>query len=256
MPIYRDLINEAKKNYMMPIKGGKDFELSWCPECDEINLWTYWQGINNLHPKVMVIGQDFGCPYVDNKDLKPVYKDIVSDKALASEKYIESIKNPKLGNAFETDRMLRLLLSSVDSELDPFIPDNKNLFFTNVCLGYRDHGSSNGSIWAAPLKNDAAITIDLIKEFSPQMVICLGLSTFNAILKAAGRKKVTGVNKLLDTDKGCCEDLLGTHIICQAHPGAIGKMNRKKYSALSFDEADDLLLRDWENIKQYWSRIK
>lgn len=33
------------------------------PACKEINLWTYWQGYNAMAPKILVIGQDFGCPF-------------------------------------------------------------------------------------------------------------------------------------------------------------------------------------------------
>ena len=33
------------------------------PACKEIHLWTYWQGYNPMAPKILVIGQDFGCPF-------------------------------------------------------------------------------------------------------------------------------------------------------------------------------------------------
>ena len=60
--------NKYRKN---PIYA-KNLTLGWCDLrqgedlCQEINLWTYWQGKdyakNTPHIKYMLIGQDFGPP--------------------------------------------------------------------------------------------------------------------------------------------------------------------------------------------------
>ena len=37
---YRDLIARVKKNYGPYEPGHEGLRLSWCEDCDEINLWT------------------------------------------------------------------------------------------------------------------------------------------------------------------------------------------------------------------------
>ena len=36
--------------------------LTWYDNCEEINLWTYWQGRGSLEAKIMLVGQDWGSP--------------------------------------------------------------------------------------------------------------------------------------------------------------------------------------------------
>ena len=59
---YQDLISRVKESY--PLRdlaySGKDTQLYWCEDCEEINLWTYWQGRGNLDAKTMLVGQDWG----------------------------------------------------------------------------------------------------------------------------------------------------------------------------------------------------
>ena len=62
---YRDLIERVKASYPArnPSDDGNEPRLYWCDDCKEINLWTYWQGKGNLDAKIMLVGQDWGCPW-------------------------------------------------------------------------------------------------------------------------------------------------------------------------------------------------
>ena len=65
---YRDLIERVKASYPArnPSDDGKELRLYRCDDCKEINLWTYWQGKGNLDAKIMLVGQDWGCPWDDS----------------------------------------------------------------------------------------------------------------------------------------------------------------------------------------------
>lgn len=69
---YCKLIENVKNKYLKNPIYTKNLTLGWCDLrqgedlCQEINLWTYWQGRDYAkktpHIKYMLIGQDFGPP--------------------------------------------------------------------------------------------------------------------------------------------------------------------------------------------------
>ena len=69
---YRDLVAKVKLKYLENPICKNNLRLCWCDLvpgedlCQEINLWTYWQGFGYAketpHIKYMLIGQDFGPP--------------------------------------------------------------------------------------------------------------------------------------------------------------------------------------------------
>ena len=69
---YCSLIENVKNKYRKNPIYTKNLTLGWCDLrqgedlCQEINLWTYWQGRDYAkktpHIKYMLIGQDFGPP--------------------------------------------------------------------------------------------------------------------------------------------------------------------------------------------------
>ena len=65
---YHDLIERVKNSYPSRdlADDGQKLRLYWCDDCKEINLWTYWQGRGNLDAKIMLVGQDWGCPWDPN----------------------------------------------------------------------------------------------------------------------------------------------------------------------------------------------
>ena len=49
---YRQLIADVRTVYQ-----SEQRELKWCDECQEINLWTYWQGRRHLDARIMLWGR-------------------------------------------------------------------------------------------------------------------------------------------------------------------------------------------------------
>lgn len=254
---YQALINDVREHYKNYGKGGKDFSLGWIDECEEINLWTYWQGGGNLNPKILVLGQDFGCALEKGStDTKVIYKDIILG---GSEKYIESIQSPSNGNDFPTDRFLQVLLSSLadGDEYNPYIPNNRNLFFSNLCLGYRDNGSTGG-LFTSELTNPEVIDFNrrLIEILEPKVVICLGKLTYESLVKGLGLK-LTGDFYSSLRAKTCHVTYGRIEIFGQAHTGSRGKTNRwyaePKHEPKSYskEEVEDLYKDDWAIIKKY-----
>ena len=56
---YRNLIERVKTSYPArnPSDDGNEPRLYWCDDCEEINLWTYWQGKGNLDAKSCWLGR-------------------------------------------------------------------------------------------------------------------------------------------------------------------------------------------------------
>ena len=61
---YQELISDVKNYYKAQEAEHKDKSvyLTWYDYCEEINLWTYWQGRGSLDAKIMLVGQDWGSP--------------------------------------------------------------------------------------------------------------------------------------------------------------------------------------------------
>ena len=266
---YKDLVSKAKEYYSSetPIIGGvytkKDkqtgkkeidpFILKWCPECEEINLWTYQQGHKNKKAKILLFGQDWACPWspVTGKLLEYIERILVDNKC--SERYIAQIKD----DSFPTDIMLKDLMISLGKEYDPFIPDNENLFFTNLCVGYRDHGASGG-MYKKFLRHDVEYAEVLIEIVEPKIVICLGKDTYNALvkeLKCVPKSKERSFYKKLA--KGECYAMYQDRIpiFGQAHTGSLGIINRWRYNPEKLEYSEkiikQLLLEDWAVMKDF-----
>ena len=60
---YQRLIQDVKSFYKGQEHSQTDpIYLTWWKDCEEINLWTYWQGKDSLDARIMLVGQDWGCP--------------------------------------------------------------------------------------------------------------------------------------------------------------------------------------------------
>ena len=99
-----------------------------------------------------------------------------------------------------------------------FIRSYEDLFFTNICLGYRSQGAS-GKLKPEWIKKDIGYLKELIEILEPKVIICL-----------AKGKVVT--------------------VFAMAHCGAVGTMNRNR-GALTGDDKLALQKKDWSAIKQY-----
>lgn len=269
MKEYYELVADIKEQYSQPVQGGcyikknnitgenesVPFYLKWVDECEEVNLWTYWQGRKNKKAKILLVGQDWACPW-DEKTGKLV--DYVQDAidavdASGSARYIDGVRN----NSFPTDVMLRELLISLGKEYDPFTPDNVNLFFTNLCCGYRDFGASGG-LDKKVLIYDAQYTRRLIDIVEPDIVICLGKDTYEALVKATKSVPVTKEKSFYKKlSAGECYAMYNgrTPIFGQAHTGSLGVINRWRYNPdkleYSSETVKELLLNDWATMKKF-----
>ena len=132
---YQALIKKVRMSYNVydgPLDG-KNPRLSWCDSCQEINLWTYWQGRGNLNAKILPVGQDWGCIYSEEAE-QCIRKIELANKG--------DTCNYMQGNTNPTDRNLVTLFQKALG-LDVLKPCPE-LFFTNFVLGYRNKGTSGG----------------------------------------------------------------------------------------------------------------
>ena len=168
---YRELVASVKGSYGPYEPDHEGLRLSWCEDCEEINLWTYWQGRGNLAANIMLVGQDWGSPWDENA--QPTMEQIRLANAHQAYDYLHN--NPSV-----TDRNLIRLFREIGYDITKPCPD---LFFTNFVLGYRNKGISGGyrKKWA---DRDKEYFSELVNIVTPRVVLCLGRSTFEAVLSA------------------------------------------------------------------------
>ena len=223
----------------------KETYLRWCEECEEINLWTYWQGRNCYSPKIMLVGQDWGSPWDKNA------KSTMAQIRLANEdKPYDYLNN----NPSKTDANLIQLFSEI-GYIDIMHP-HKDLFFTNFVLGYRNRGCSGGyrKAWA---EQDMAYFGELMEILSPKVILCLGRATFEAVLKALSIRsavRIGNYNQFITSDRNpvtISQDGSDTiHIFALAHCGALGTFNRNRSKGRLKDPLE-IQRADWKRIIPY-----
>lgn len=166
----------------------------WCEDCEEINLWTYWQGRGNLDAKIMLVGQDWGCPWDESS--QNTMKQIGLANRGEEYRYLEN--NPSV-----TDKRLIRLFQEIGYE--DISNSYSDLFFTNFILGYRNKGLS-GAYQQSWADHDKGYFRELANIIEPKVILCLGRSTFEGVLSAfevalSRSLAVTGNTGLnLDTD--------------------------------------------------------
>lgn len=248
---YHQLIADVREDYLhrtaeQTVGGPK---LLWCEDCKrEINLWTYWQ--NSLDARIMLVGQDWGCPWDDG-----------------SEETMRRIRdvNDGTGRPFfpdcndnvvwTTDRNLGALFHILGNDIWQKQPE---LFFTNLVLGYRDHGTS-GPFRQKWVRDDAPYFKRLAEIIEPETVICLGKSTFEGVVYAltGQMKRIKGFNRFLDSGDNYQDITLASgqtiRVYAVAHCGTIGTMNRNRGNqrpAQKISSADiSRQVEDWDRIR-------
>ncbi len=273
---YIKLIDDVREYYtsnlpeLKNIKGDKGlFDLKWCPDLkDEINIWNYWQGRGQKKANIMVVGQDFGN-YEGSKayeDYKKWMRTPETQAKAASQEYIERIK----GFNSPTDKgLIKLTTDCLGKTYSASIPGNENLFFTNLCLGYRLSNTISGGNVFTFLKHDSIYLKRLIEIKQPEVVICLGADTYLASL--TGLVDLSNYDKyrdyfgqidsdfwsLLDKGDNSRDISIAGHSITVfgvAHTGSNGRINRKRLSKKhrnSKKSAFDLMQEDWKRIKGF-----
>lgn len=245
--LYRSLVEDAREDYLSRPRSSnsKGVYLTWAEDCQEINLWTYWQGIGNYDASIMLVGQDWGFP----DGASCVMQNIRDINSGLREDYEFDQGSP-------TDRNLCKLFSVLGYDITQRC---KDLFFTNFILGYRTKGVS-GNLLREWLTTDAPFFTRLIRIIEPRVVICLGKDTFENVQYACtGKMKhIKNFNAFIEsTQNPVTLPLLSgktTTAFAVAHCGTIGTMNRNrsgKTGNLSSSHSLDRQIEDWTRINTY-----
>lgn len=241
---YEKLIEDVKEDYIHRPDNG----LLWCDLCQEINLWTYWQGRGNQKIEILLVGQDWGCAFDSNfEKMKNVIEQMNNGNDAID--YAENTNNP-------TDMHLIELFKVLGYDLHK---KNPTLFFTNLALGYRKNGTAGGlkKEW---LTDDVKYLLRLVNIVQPKLILCLGKDTYEVVSSSLNGKKIQieRFYEALENNSNYADVKLesgeNVRVYAVAHCGSYGIMNRKKYASQLLKNEDGLELQkqDWLKIKEYW----
>lgn len=245
---YQELIADVKQFYESDKKlhEHEKLYLTWWDKCEEINLWTYWQGRGNLNARIMLVGQDWGNLGNVSSPYMKQFEEINSGKRFSYWMDGESI----------TDNNLIALFSSIgDYNISSGAPYNPDLFFTNFVLGYRNHGLSGGfkQRW---LQENKVFFRCLAEIIEPEIIICLGRNAFRGVMMAFDRKvRIGSYNAFIVGKENPVELTLPSgkrvFVFAEAHCGAMGTLNRNRLKDPDGAKDIELQKKDWQRIKQY-----
>ena len=238
---YDKLVTQAKGSYQ-----SSDSDLSWWDDCQEINLWTYWQGRNCQNVRIMLVGQDWGCPWDS-----------------ASHAVIENVRQINCGHSIsymdkndnETDKNLIRLFDSIGYDVSATGTQYNDLFFTNLVMGYRKKGSS-GNFKSAWAKHDAPYFKSLVQLLEPEYLFCLGRDTFQGVLDALGAPTpaIPHYNQFIRSEHNPISAALRpghcVKVCALAHCGKLGTWNRnRKHDAaggITTNSDLEAQIKDWK----------
>lgn len=212
--------------------------------CKEINLYTYWQGLDYARktPKIkyLFVLQDYGCIFEEICNLDN-FRQINAGSRIVqyfSKKYNTSV----------TDENLIKLFAILGYDLNK---RNDELFFTNFCLGYKKN--SEVKITREIMMHDAKIFKELCEILEPEKIIAMGRKTFECVYESLTGKENSELfqykywNIFLENHGNISVRIKGNpvQIIPVAHCGTHGMENYNAYkNGLSPQ------LRDWIDIKK------
>lgn len=243
---YHDLIQEVKLHYATydPSLCQDKVRLFWYNGCQEINLWTYWQGRNHLDARIILVGQDWGSAWDGGADCKACTENIAKANAGLPYHYLDGNHNP-------TDSNLVKLFKHIGYDITIPEPD---LFFTNFVLGYRSKGLSGNfdSTWIRDCKEYFYRLANIIQ---PKIILCLGRTTFEGVLSAFDvQQKIKSYNRFIESE---CNPVSVTlqngqtvFLFALAHCGALGTLNRNRGKG-KLDDKLSVQYHDWEQIIPY-----
>lgn len=248
---YRDLIEEVKSHYAPydPSFCQDNIKLFWYDGCQEINLWTYWQGRNNLDAKIMLVGQDWGSVWDGGTDCDACIENIAKANAGLPYRYLDGNNNP-------TDTNLIALFKQIGYDIT--VPQS-DLFFTNFVLGYRSKGLT-GNFNPDWIRDCREFFCRLANIIQPQVILCLGRSTFEGVLSSFGvQRKIKSYNQFIESEENPVAVTLHNgqtvFLFALAHCGALGTLNRNRGKG-KLDDKLSVQYHDWERIPQYLKRGK
>ena len=214
--------------------------------CKEINLYTYWQGLdyakNTPKIKYLFVLQDYGCIFQDATNLDNFRK---INAGFKDTPYFS-----KKNNTSVTDENLIKLFEVLGYDLNK---RNSDLFFTNFCLGYKKNPEVK--MTRELMMQDAEIFKKLCEILEPEKIIAMGRKTFECVYKSltgednAELLKWKFWNDFLENHKNISVRIKGNSvpIIPVAHCGTHGIENR------NFTLDKDSLspqYRDWREFKK------
>ena len=220
--------------------------------CDEINLYTYWQGFGYAKrtPKIkyLLVAQDWGNFFGDTSE--PFKTAVMQMNAGENVPYPFSLQST-------TDRNLVELFKILERDITRPCED---VFFTNFCLGYR-MGNESGGMTKELMMHDADIFRELCEILEPENILCLGLLTSECAyetLTGESFKKIFGgaksYNDFLDNHPQIVVhygDGGTSNFYPLAHCGFYGT-NRNRGYDLPQVKADSLFKQrqDWQRIRE------
>ena len=130
---YQELVKKVIQQY----QTRQDDKYCWCSDCEEINLWTYWQGKDCKDVKIMLVGQDWGNPQL------PKNAQTIKNIRAGKNYFYNQADLGKL--KYRTDKSLCTLFDSIGYR-DIITNRYDDLFFTNFFLRYRK-GRETGKMY-------------------------------------------------------------------------------------------------------------
>lgn len=232
-------------------------------QLEEHSLWTYWQGRGVRHPKIMVVGQEWGSIEQSEK-----YYDYIKNHPDAEVVSYVQIReeNPTLAKKeFATDKDLERLFTEYLGYPNICKKHYESLYFTNLIPGYRDSVSSTGSSSEVQKGVTDRVMEDfrkLLELLKPEIIICLGQIVTESIAKEYDKmddiKNAGSFNAFLDMELNrqhpCPIDLdLGdghhAKMFALSHLGSLGKANRVRY--FRENNINKTIESDWEAVANY-----
>ena len=213
--------------------------------CREINLYTYWQGLDYAlktpHIKYLFVLQDYGCIFEDIANLGDFQR---INAGFKSTPYFS-----KKLNISKTDENLIKMFEILGYDLTKRHDD---LFFTNFCLGYRK--SPEVEITREMMMQDAEIFKKLCEILEPEKIIAMGRKTFECVYKSLTGEDNAELlhykywNIFLENHSEIKVRLKGNPvpIIPVAHCGTHGIENRN-----CNDNELSNQIRDWQEVKKF-----
>lgn len=225
--------------------------LEKCPDCEEINLWSYWQGgRDHLDAKILLVGQDWGC-------FRPGFTLGAERKAHPGQKlYYRECDGSKNS---ETDRTLCELFAELGYDIatdgdDCDHPgDLHDLFFTNFVLCYRC-GLSSGGFQRRWRDNCGEYFRRLVQIIRPQVILCLGREAYNGVASVAGFPEVErDYGHFVEGDpRQMGFGGTSSWVIPLFHPGNYGMLNRGGFDK---EAGKRLQIEDWHRVKMFLDRL-
>lgn len=195
--------------------------------------------------------EDFSLANEDGGHLSPFTKssaNVDSDILLvlqdwASEDYIKKKLNKDILE-LGYDPGVRTNINLKNLLMLYFNKELKDIYSTNL-FPYIKKGAMSAGIPAKHMRKAASdFLIPTIKIIKPKLVVCLGLSVFNATRQSLGFSKVANLEEAINSYI-LLEEMI---IFCQAHTGTLGQNNRNKGGVKRVPSDWALMKRIYESI--------